>query len=114
MSDNRPLSQTMEKAEYNSLTAVINNEYCKKWKYNFIYYKPYFKEQKELLLYNCIDPNTNETRHAAWAKLLSTSLVLNLDYDYVVYIDSDCIFKNFDLSLEEFIKPYIDKKYNFL
>jgi hypothetical protein len=27
-------------------------------------------------------------------------------YDYIVYIDSDCIFKDFGKSLEEFIRPY--------
>lgn len=109
MSDNRPLSPIIEEAQYNSLTAVINNEYCKKYNYDFIYYKPFLKDKKEIKLFNCIDPNTNETRHAAWSKLLSSSLVLNLEYDYIVYIDSDCIFKRFDISLEEIIKPNCDK-----
>jgi hypothetical protein len=46
--------------------------------------------------------------------LLTTKLALQSDYDYVVYIDSDCIFKDFNQKLEEFIKPYADKDILFL
>lgn len=53
-------------------------------------------------------------RHASWSKLLSTNLAFQLDYDYVVYIDSDYIFKDFNQSLEHFIKPYLDKDILFL
>jgi len=103
MSDNRRL----QSSEYNSLVAAINYDYCKKHKYDFIYYRPYLNIKESVSLYNCIDPNTNTTRHASWSKLLSAKLALELPYDYVVYIDSDCIFKNRDFSLDEFIRPYL-------
>jgi len=109
MSDNRLLSNNIENAQYNSITAAINYEYSKKYNYDFIYYRPYLNDKENINLYNCPDPNSSELRHAAWSKLLSTQLALQLDYDYVVYIDSDCIFKNFEISLEEFIAPYSDK-----
>lgn len=114
MSDNRKLDKNFDTAEYNSLTTSINYEYCKKYNYDFIYYRPYLDDSETIKLYNCIDTNNDAERHAAWSKILSTSLALELNYDWVVYIDSDCIFKNFDQSLEDFIKPYIEKNIIFL
>jgi len=106
MSDNRLLTNELENSDYHSLAAAINYEYCKKYNYTFIYYRPYLNDKDNIVLNNCIDPKTKLPRHAAWSKLLSTSLALELDYDYVVYIDSDCIFKDFNKSLEQFIKPH--------
>lgn len=114
MSDNRKLENKIGPAEYNSLAASINYEYCKKYNYDFIYYRPYLKDKDIIKLENCIDPNTKKLRHSAWSKLLSTSLALKLNYDYVVYIDSDCIFKDFHQSLEDFIMPHMKKDIIFL
>ena len=114
MSDNRSIDPDIEKASYNSLVASINYEYCKKHKYDFLYYVPYNKEIGKGSLYNCIDPNSNTVRHAAWSKLLSTKLALEMDYNYVVYIDSDCIFKDFEQTIEQFIEPFKDKDIMFL
>lgn len=114
MSDNRNLEKSLIKANYNSLVASINNEYCKIHKYDFLYYRPYLVNKEETKLLNCKNPITNTNRHCSWSKLLSTSLALQLDYDYVVYIDSDCIFKDFNQSLEEFMRPYTDKDIIFL
>jgi len=114
MSDNRYLENTLIKANYNSLVASINYEYCKIHNYDFIYYKPYLDNKDKVTLLNCKNPTTNILRHASWSKLLSTSLALELNYDYVVYIDSDCIFKDFNQSIEDFIKPYADKDILFL
>lgn len=109
MSDNRPLQEDHEKAHYNSLVASINYEYSKKYGYDFIYYRPYLNDKNTISLNNCIDPNTKALRHSAWSKLLSTQLALNATYDYVVYTDSDCMFKDFSKSIEQFIQPYLSK-----
>lgn len=114
MSDNRKIVCNSKKMEYNSLAACINSEYCKKYNYDFLYYRPYLKNKDATLLHNCIDPHTNKSRHASWSKLLSTYLALKLDYDYVIYIDSDCIFKDFNQSIEDFISPYLDKDILFM
>jgi hypothetical protein len=114
MADNRPLDTNFDTAAYNSHVASINYEYCKKFNYDFTYYRPYLHDRNSLSLYNCYDENTGGLRYAAWAKLLATKVALNLGYDYVVYIDSDCIFRNFDVSIEDFIKPYLDKNVIFL
>jgi hypothetical protein len=114
MSDNRPVSTKLESAEYNSLSAAINYEYSKKHGYDFIYYRPYLHNTSVIELYNCLNPNSKETRHAAWSKLLSSQKALESPYDYVVYLDSDCIFYNHSLKLEDYIKPYLDKSILFL
>jgi hypothetical protein len=114
MSDNRKVEKYQKDANYNSLAACINYEYSTKFKYDFLYYRPYLNDIDEIKLYNCNNPTTNNLRHASWSKLLSTSLALELSYDYIVYIDSDCVFKDFDQSLELFIQPHLDKDIIFL
>lgn len=108
MSDNRILSSDYNNANYNSLAACINYSYCIKNNYEFIYYRPYLNDKNNVVLNNCIDPNTNLTRHCAWAKILSAKLALEHDYDYIVYIDSDCIFKDFNKTIESLITPHTD------
>jgi hypothetical protein len=107
MSDNRNLLNNKNECEYNSLTACINYLYCKKHNYSFIYYQPYIKGES---FYNCINFQTNSKRHPAWSKLLSTYSTLNDNehYDYIVYIDSDCIFKDFNKPLENIIDKNFD------
>jgi len=114
MSDNRKLESSLSKADYNSVAAAINYEYCKKHGYDFLFYRPYLNDKEEIKLLNNKNPITNALRHAAWSKLLSTEYALNLGYDYICYIDSDCIFKDFDQKIEDFIKPYSDKEVLFL
>lgn len=109
MSDNRTLEKEMVNANYNSLVAAINSDYCKKHNYDFVYYRPYLDNKEIITLHNCIDPHTKTLRHAAWAKLLITQFALELNYDYVVYIDSDCIFKDFNQKLEPLIHSFSDK-----
>lgn len=103
MSDNRPISKTKECAEYNSLVAYINFIYYKEKGYDFIYYQPYLNDDKKIELYNCIDYNTGNCRHASWSKLLSSQKALKEHYEYVVYIDYDCIFHNIEQRIEMFI-----------
>ncbi len=110
MSDNRILEKERDKADYNSLVAAINSNYCKKHNYDFLYYRPYLDNKEVITLHNCIDPHTKTLRHASWAKQLSTILALESNYDYVVYIDSDCIFKDFNIKLEPLILSFSDRE----
>lgn len=107
MSDNRPIKNNckIDNASYNGLAAVINYEYCKKYGYHFKYYVPYLNQLEPLSLYNCLDPNNDQPRHASWSKLLASQKALDSEenYDYIVYLDSDCIVKNFDIPLESII-----------
>ena len=113
MSDNRKLESNDNLADYNSIVAAINYEYCKKYNYDFKYFIPYLTGSTDPLNIS-LDPVTGKLRHCAWAKILSTIYEFNSGYDYIVYIDSDCIFKNFDISLETFIKDYLSYDLIFL
>ena len=49
--------------------------------------------------YNCLD----ETKHPAWSKILLLQKMLELNYEYVFYIDADACFVNHDIKIENFI-----------
>jgi hypothetical protein len=102
MSDNRKLNKDPETTQYHSLVAYINKAYCNVHGYDFLYIRPYYKYPEENNLYVCRDRIGN-LRHVSWAKLLVAQHCNTLGYDYIVYIDSDCIFKNFNISLESII-----------
>lgn len=107
MSDNRCLDANPDTAMYNSFTASINYSYCQKHGYDFRYYQVYNPHARDTI-YNTIDPNASTWRHCAWAKLLVLIRTLQegVDYDYVVYIDSDCAFKNHDIPMESLIAKH--------
>lgn len=107
MSDNRGLETDLEKAAYNSLSTCINYNYCKVNGYDFFYYQPFYKEVNSDILYNCLDPKSKEFRHPSWSKLLSISKLLEQDYRYVVYIDTDAVFRTLDYNLETFIVKHL-------
>ena len=109
MSDNRKLENTYETAGYYSVTAAINYEYCKKHGYDFIYYRPYMSDPENIILNNCMDYNNNTVRHASWSKILCTIDAIKRGYDYVMYVDSDCIVKDFDMKVEDLVQSYMDK-----
>jgi len=125
MSDNRDLMLNAEEMGYNSLAALINYNYCKKNSYDFTYYQSFYQkidyptndrdqngqvmDLPDIYLLNAAskNPNNGKMRHAAWSKILTSLIVLEEDYDYVVYIDSDAILRNLDNKLEDFIEKHI-------
>jgi hypothetical protein len=114
MSDNRILDKEVNSAQYNSLTAYINKAYCNKHGYDFMYIHPYFISPDAHTVHVCKDKSGN-WRHASWAKLLAAQYCFNMKkYDYVVYIDSDCIFKDFSVSLESVIMDPIYANVNII
>lgn len=113
MCDNRPLNQNLDEAEYNSLAACINKLYCEHHGYDFLYSICNFKNSTDL--YSCVDPLSKQPRHAAWARLVKTiELIEQNKYDRIVYIDSDCIFKNHSIKIETFIESNLDKDVVFI
>jgi hypothetical protein len=104
MCDNRPLSSNYDSNEFWGYTAYINKTYCNMHNYDFQYYIPHYKNNKHLN--SCIDVNTNELRHSAWSKLLAVIYSSTKEYEYIVYIDTDCIFKNSSILLESIIETH--------
>jgi hypothetical protein len=51
--------------------------------------------------------NTKEMRHASWSKIIVIQSLIN-KYDYVVYVDSDCCFLDFNKSVDSIINKYED------
>lgn len=103
ISDNRSIDSNIQTAQYNSLVAYINKAYCNTHGYDFVYIRPYYKDLEIHTLNVCKDSD-GKLRHASWAKLLAIQHCYNtMSYDYIVCIDSDCIFKNFDVSLESIV-----------
>jgi hypothetical protein len=102
MSDNRELSNSLENSNYNSLVASINYSYSKKMNYDFLYVRPGLDGKYPTN--NCFSPK-NELRHSSWSKLLTSIKIIDEypQYDYVVYIDSDCIFNDFNLSIFNYL-----------
>jgi hypothetical protein len=101
MSDNRKLDQY----GYWSHCAYINKIYCDKHGYHFKYVNPYYTVNTHDLN-SCIDVNTGEMRHSSWAKLLVILHHFTQEYRYLVFIDSDCVFKNMEISIEEMVNKY--------
>ena len=113
MADNRSLDESFDRAEYYSLVAGINYAYCLRHGYDFKYVETFYEYKNEAQLHNCPDPLKKEMRHASWSKLLVASSLINKSYDYIVYIDSDCIFHNQFLHLENFIDTNKEKDFIF-
>lgn len=114
MSDNRLLNNNFNTASYESLVCSINYNYSKLHGYDFIYCRPFLNTRENTSFYNCFDPNSGQVRTAHWSKLLSTTKMLELKYDYICYIDSDCIFKDFNKKIEELISQHPTKNIIFL
>ena len=102
MSDNRGLMNSIETSDYNSLVAVINYNYSKLMGYDFLYIRKGLNG--EFPINNCYSPK-NELRHSSWSKLLTSIKIVDEypQYDYVVYIDSDCIFLDTNLSIFDYL-----------
>lgn len=102
MSDNRDIEIDLKKCEYNTLSTIINYEYSCKHQYHFRYYKPFMRDKAESA--NCLSP-TKKPRYAAWSKILSCIKVIEAgcNYDFVVYLDSDCIFNHHETSLISYL-----------
>jgi hypothetical protein len=117
MSDNRKIDSSLEveQAPFWSLTAYINKSYCNKHNYDFKYINTFYGDPSTGNgLYNCRSP-TGAIRHAAWAKILSVlSCMQSNCYDYIVYIDTDCIFKNISRTLDSIVSEHLDAEFFFM
>jgi len=70
--------------------------------YDFLYLRPGLNDKYPTN--NCFSPK-NELRHSSWSKLLTSIKIIDEypQYDYVVYIDSDCIFYDNNLTIFDYV-----------
>jgi hypothetical protein len=115
-SDNREiiLDKKLKEFKYYEFSFIINSVYCYKKKINFkylkikdIYSNIFFNSKDTISSYSSIAKNT---RSASWTKLLCIYSYLKKNYDYIIYMDSDCIFYNQKLSLNKLISKIKKEK----
>jgi hypothetical protein len=92
MSDNRP---PVGDVFYTS-AAIVNYNYAIKHGYDFKYF----------VVGPCYSSSGHE-RHPAWGKILSVLKAFKyFKYDRIVYIDTDCVFENQELSIDEYLNTF--------
>ena len=74
-------------SSYAKYSILINKEYCKKNGYDF---------------YVCTEI-LDKDKHPAWSKILLILKCLDMEYDYIFFIDADACFANHDIKIEKFI-----------
>lgn len=102
MSDNRDLSNNIDESDYNSLATYINYKYSTTHGYDFKYLQPRLNNKVEI--FNCYSPS-NKIRHASWSKILSVIKIMKEypTYDWIFYLDSDCVFNDNTKTIYEFL-----------
>jgi len=109
MGDDRPvITGDRAKSSYSSLAYEINRQFCEKKGWDFRYEK-YSLPKRPWGVWQAYSREVSEHRAPTWIKLLAIHSALQLSYDYVIWIDSDCIFYSHDRPwegiLEKFINP---------
>ena len=85
------LSFYTDNYEIGKLIEPLHRVYCLKNNYD---YKCFYEI-----------PDYLKNRHPAWCKIHYLLEMLKLEYDYIFWIDADAFFCNFDMKIEEWIKP---------
>ena len=123
-SDNRDLKFDNKKNTYVELCALINLNYAIKNRCDFFFFKiiddfnsKYLEKKEALTSYSTF---ARSCKAASWVKLLTIYSSLSLKYEYIIYLDSDCIFNNQKIILDKIIRLlkkkqmlfYSDKPWN--
>lgn len=82
---------TSEMNKIGSITESINRQYCKKQSYDFI----------------CEHQIIDKNRHPAWSKIILIQRIID-KYDWILWIDADAVFHNFDIPVKNFIDNNFD------
>jgi hypothetical protein len=127
MSDSRSLESDKGSAGYHSLAAFINAAYARRWGYDFIYIRtpemPVTASISDFVRVTtslgrrllkggfrsptqertcCYNAKLREPRCGSFAKLVAMRDAVAMPYDTIVYIDSDCVFRDHERSVEDF------------
>jgi hypothetical protein len=123
-SDNRDVKFNNKKNNYVELSALINLNYAIRNKCDFFFFKiiddfniNYLNKKETLSSYSRL---ARSCKAASWVKLLTIYSALKLNYEYIIYLDSDCIFNNQKININQIIRLlkkkqmlfYSDKPWN--
>jgi hypothetical protein len=104
--DDRPvLSGEAARDSYPSLTYEINRRFCEHagWDFRYELYRLPKRPWGSLAAY-C--SSARQHRASSWLKLLAVSRALDLGYEQVLWIDSDCIFYNHEADWSDFVAMF--------
>jgi hypothetical protein len=106
MGDDRPVI-TGDKARhsYSSLAFEINRRFCENKGWDFRY-EQYLLPKRPWGVWQGFSRTVGDHRAPTWIKLIAVHRVLGMGYDYVIWIDSDCIFYNHDRSWESILTQF--------
>ena len=87
---------------YPSLAYEINRIFCERRSWDFRYER-YQLPSRPWGRLSAFAHKARQHRAASWVKLLAVLKVLDLGYDFVVWIDSDCIFYDHEANLDSIL-----------
>lgn len=114
MGDDRPvLEGAMARQSYPSLAFEINRIFCEKKGWD-LRYEQYQLPKTWFGTLPAYSSSAGQVRAASWVKLLAVQRALELGYEFVVWIDSDCIFYNHDADWDEIMSNFDQPEVLFL
>ena len=113
--DNRAIKlNTINNLEYNDLSFYINSSYCHKHGYEFKYFRMIDLEKKQQLSkkdsISSYSTKSKLTKSPSWTKLLVIYQNFSKKNDYIIYLDTDCIFNNHKIDIKNYIERMEQKK----
>jgi hypothetical protein len=98
---------------YPSLAYEINRLFCESRSWDFRYER-YQLPSRPWGRLSAFAHKPRQHRAASWIKLLAVYKVLELGYDFVVWIDSDCIFYDHDANWDSILENFDQSDLQFL
>ena len=110
MGDDRPvLAGQAARSSYPSLAYEINRRFCERHGFHFRYehYQLQARPWGKLAAY-CA--SARQHRASSWVKILAVLRALDMGYQRIVWIDSDCIFYRHEADWSDFFSFFADPK----
>jgi hypothetical protein len=113
MGDDRPvLSGDAARGSYPSLAYEINRRFCARQGWDFRY-EHYWLPERPWGKLSAYSSAARQHRGASWVKILAITRGLDLGYERVIWIDSDCIFYRDDADWSDFLGSFDDPQLQF-
>jgi hypothetical protein len=114
MGDDRPVREGAQTAtSYPSLAYEINRRFCasKNWDFR---YECYGLPSRPWGSWSAYSRSARQHRAASWVKIFAVLRALELGYEFVIWIDSDCIFYNHSADWSDVMESFDRPELQFL